>query len=392
MHPVAPAGAGTPDEPDVPDAPATAPAFLAARRARVRPPESVLGFIRSLRSYHFEVAFRAALAVALPLIVLAGLGRIDWAAYAAFGAMTALYGRNEPYSTRLRTVSVAGALMLAIIAFGLLLAVVQAPLWVLTGGLLLVIVVSILVASTAGLFPATAIFFVFGYAVVAQIPTAAGDVWPRLLVAVLAAGFAWLLTLSGALLRRAAGERTPALFKNLLRTAVAYPGAYRDPQVWLTIVQNVLGALAAGALALSLGFGHPYWAVVAVIAVLPPPRGAHSVARAVHRIVGTTVGVGISAAILLPGPPVWVLILVIGVGQFGAEIFIGRHYGVALLFVTPLALSVVHLVSVVPVENLLIDRVLETTLGGLVALVIVLMVRGLQSRRRRRHPFTEPAG
>jgi uncharacterized membrane protein YccC len=45
------------------------------------------------------------------------------------------------------------------------------------------------------------------------------------------------------------------------------------------------------------------------------------------------------------------------------------------VFVTPLALTVVHLTSPVPVPALLVDRVLETVLGSVVALVIVLLVR-----------------
>ncbi|TFD57479.1 FUSC family protein [Cryobacterium sp. Hh7] len=71
---------------------------------------------------------------------------------------------------------------------------------------------------------------------------------------------------------------------------------------------------------------------------------------------------------------------VVALGQFGAEILIGRHYGAALLFVTPLALTVAHLTS--PVPALLVDRVLETVLGSVVAQVIVLLVRA----RARRQP------
>ncbi|TFB73786.1 FUSC family protein [Cryobacterium glaciale] len=337
--------------------------------------------VLSLRAFQFEVASRAAVAAAVPLTLLVPLGQLDWAAYAAFGAMTALFGRNEPYRVRLRTVTVAGALMLAIITLALVLALVEAPLIVLTAGLVLVIVAGILVANTAGLFPATPIFFVFGYAVIAQLPTPGDEFWLRLLVAVAAAVFAWLLTMSGWLLRRVAGRREPELYKNLLRGALVRPDAIRDRQVWISIAQNVVGALAAGSLALALGIGHPYWAVVSVVAVLPPPGAKHSVSRAFHRMIGTTLGVGLTALVLLSGPPVAVLILVIALCQFGAEILIGRHYGAALLFVTPLALTVVHLTSPVPVPDLLVDRVLETVLGSVVALVIVLLV---QARARRR--------
>ncbi|MDJ0337686.1 FUSC family protein [Cryobacterium sp. PH31-O1] len=345
-------------------------------------PESLKQWVRSLRSFQFEVASRAAVATALPLTVLVLTGKLDWAAYAAFGAMTALFGRNEPYRVRLRTVTVAGTLMVAIIAFALVLAIIEAPLLVLTAGLVVVIVTGILVAATAGLFPATPIFFVFGYAVVAQLPTPADEFWPRLFVAVASAAFAWLLTMSGAVLRRVAGQREPDLYKNLSRNPDFLPGAITDATVWVSVAQNVVGALIAGSVAFAVGIGHPYWAVVSVVAVLPPPGAAHSVSRSLHRMIGTTLGVGIAALVLLPGPPVAVLILVIAAGQFGAEILIGKHYGAALLFVTPLALTVVHLTSPVAVPQLLLDRVLETVLGSVIALIIVLLARAHLRRRR----------
>lgn len=339
------------------------------------PPQSLKQWARSLRAVQFEVATRAAVATALPLGVLVQTGHLDWAAYAAFGAMTALFGRNERYRVRLRTVTVAGSLMMTIIAVALLLAILDAPLLALTIGLVVVIATAILVTATAGLFPATPIFFVFAYAVVAQLPTPGAEFWPRLLVALASAAFAWLLTMAGWLLRRLAGQREPTLYKDLTRVAPFRPGAIKAPQVWLSIAHNVVGALIAGSIALIVGIGHPYWAVVSVVAVLPPPGAAHMVSRAFHRIIGTTLGVGIAALVLLPDPPVMVLILIIALGQFGAELLIGRHYGAALLFVTPLALTVVHLTSPVPVAGLLIDRVVETVLGSVIALSIVVMVR-----------------
>lgn len=102
-------------------------------------------------------------------------------------------------------------------------------------------------------------------------------------------------------------------------------------------------------------------------------------------MVGTALGVVVTGLVLLPGPSVAWLIVVIAISQFGAEILVGRHYGAALLFITPLALSVVHLGSPVPVRALLVDRVVETALGGGVAIVLVLLFRfgaGALNRRR----------
>ncbi|TFC90230.1 FUSC family protein [Cryobacterium sinapicolor] len=340
--------------------------------------------LKSLRALDLEVASRASIAVVVPLVVLVLVGRIDWAAYASFGAMASLYGRNEPYRLRARTVSVAAAFLLVSVAAGLALSVTGASLPVLVLGLMLVITAGILLASTFGLFPGTPIFFVFAYLVCAQVPAPAHELLPRLLVAVASAALAWLLTMSGWAARRLAGDRFGDLFKQLPRMPLLRPAAFRDAQVWFTILQNLVGVLLAGGLALSVGIGHPYWAVVSVVAVLPPPRAAHSLSRAGHRIVGTVLGVAVTALVLLPGPSVWVLILVIAIGQFGAEILIGKHYGAALLFVTPLALTVAHLADPVAVPTLLVDRVVETALGGVVAVLIVLTVRGLARRRSRR--------
>jgi uncharacterized membrane protein YccC len=122
---------------------------------------------------------------------------------------------------------------------------------------------------------------------------------------------------------------------------------------------------------------------VSVVAVLPPPRARHTTSRAWHRIIGTLLGVIVTGLILLPGPPLAVLVLVIAIGQFGAEILVGRHYGAALLFITPLALTVSRLAGPVPVSTLLFDRAVETALGGAVAIVIVLIARARVARRER---------
>jgi uncharacterized membrane protein YccC len=338
---------------------------------------------RAWRALDVEVATRAAIAVAIPLVTLLAIGRIEWAAYASFGAMTALYGRNERYALRVRTVSVAAVGLIASIAFGTLMAAIQAPLWLLAVGLALVITIGTLVAATAGLFPPSPIFFVFSFTVCAQIPTAMEEVPLRLMIAVVCASFAWLLTMSGWLLRRLARSRSD-LFKPPSRTPVLRTAAWRDRLVWLAVFQNVAGSLIAGALAIAVGIGHPYWAVVAVTAVVPPPRAPQSTTRALHRIVGTAAGVFVTALVFWPDPPAVVLIIVAVVGQFGAEILVGKHYGAALLFITPLALCVSHLSSPVPVPQLLGDRVIETALGAVVGIAFVLLGRRwLRSRAAR---------
>ena len=299
-----------------------------------------------------EVGFRAAAAVAVPLVVLLAVGRLDLAAYATFGAFTALYGRNEPYRLRLRSVTIAGVAMLVSISLGVLVAVAGEPLWLVAPLLVLIVIAGTLLATAFQLLPTQPLFFVFALLVCAAVPTTAAQALPRIGLAAAVAAFSWILTLSGWLIRRWAGDRAAKTGAVLLKKLRRRPGidttVFRDPRVWLTAAQNAVGVLIAGGLALSLGLGHAYWAVVSLVAVIPPARAAHSISRSLHRILGTIGGVAVAAAVLVWSPPALVVILVIVVCQFFAEMLVGRHYGSALLFITPMALAVSHLAAPAP--------------------------------------------
>lgn len=332
-----------------------------------------------------EVGFRAAAAVALPLIILLAVGRLDLAAYATFGAFTALYGRNEPYRIRVRSVSIAAVAMLVSISLGVLVAVAGEPLWLVASLLVVIVVGGTLLATAFQLLPTQPLFFVFALLVCAAVPTTAADALPRIALAAAVAAFSWLLTLSGWAVRRWAGDRAARTGAVLLKKLHRRPGVdmtvFRDGRVWLTAAQNAVGVLIAGALALALGLGHAYWAVVSLVAVIPPARAAHSISRSLHRIFGTIGGVGVAAVVLIWSPPAIVVILVIVVCQFFAEMLVGRHYGYALLFITPMALAVSHLAAPAPLGTLVADRVIETVLGAAIGIALVLLARAIERWR-----------
>jgi hypothetical protein len=396
-----------------------------------------------VRAFDLEVAARAAIAAVVPLAILVAIGHVELAPYAAFGGMTAIFGRGEAYRGRIRTASIAAAALVASVSLGVAVAVAGGPgalgeaaaVPLTAIALVIVLVVGVLTVNVARLGPPTPLFFVFAVLVCASVPTPGDEAWLRIGVAAASAAFAWALSLSGWLLRRAvarpgasaspsappttdamspggsaatdevtpvgsaatdevstsapvssaspssrSGSKGASVFKPLREAAPIRWEALRDAAVWRTIVQHVVAGFVAGAIALALGIGHPYWAVVSVAAVIPPPGAAHSVSRAWHRVFGTLAGVVVTWLILLPDPPVWALVLVVAVAQFGAEVFVGRHYGVALVFITPLALVVAHLGQPVPVDVLLVDRVVETVLGCAVAILAVLAARALARR------------
>lgn len=335
-----------------------------------------------LATLSIEVGVRAAAAVAVPLLVLLAVDRLDLAAYATFGAFTALYGRNEPYRLRIRSVSVAGVGLLCSIALGTLVAVAGEPLALLVPLLIVIVAGGTILATMFQLLPAQPLFFVFSFLVCAAVPTPPAEVWLRIGVAVVVAAFSWLLTMSGWLVRRRADPaRHPVLLKALRRAPVVDITAIRDARVWLAVVQNVAGVLIAGGIALVFGLGHAYWAVVSLVAVIPPARAAHSISRSVHRVAGTVVGVGVTFLLLFWSPSPLFVIGVIVVCQVFAEVLVGAHYGTALVFITPMALAVSHLVAPVPLSALAVDRVLETALGAGVGILLVLAARWFERTR-----------
>ena len=69
------------------------------------------------------VALRAAASVAVPMLVLWATGHLEWSLYATFGAFTSLFGRTVPIRPRLVMQVQAGAVLVASVLVGTLIAV-----------------------------------------------------------------------------------------------------------------------------------------------------------------------------------------------------------------------------------------------------------------------------
>ncbi|MGG1909496.1 hypothetical protein AB1285_21160 [Microbacterium sp. NRRL B-14842] len=74
-----------------------------------------------------RVALRAAVSVAVPLVVLWAVGRLDLSIYASFGAFAALYGRHDVFRDRIRMQASAGGVLLLAMLIGTALSVLAAP-------------------------------------------------------------------------------------------------------------------------------------------------------------------------------------------------------------------------------------------------------------------------
>jgi uncharacterized membrane protein YccC len=148
---------------------------------------------------------------------------------------------------------------------------------------------------------------------------------------------------------------------------------------------------AAGSIGVLSGSGHPHWAMAAAAVPLSGADLPSSVYRGIHRIVGTLLGLVVVAAILLPWPgsplPAFpgheaaVLACLVIVLQFSTELFMTRHYGLAMVFFTPVILLIGQLAAPTDPSVLIAERAVETLVGAGVGILVVVLVR-----RRRTAP------
>jgi len=338
----------------------------------------------STRTTNLEGAARAAIAGGAPLALLIALGMPGYAAFAMFAGFTAIFGATEPYRQRMVTTGVAGALQAACMAAGLAVSLSGAPLWLQGTGLVVVIVVAVCTLSALQTIPAQPIFPVFAFCVSALVPVRPADLPLVATIIVGSIAWAWLVAMSGAVIRRVLHPRAPHVFRPIAQRKHRSLAVLRTPAVWETVGLNVVGAVVAGAVAESIPrLGHPYWAVIAVVSTLPAMRQRHTVVRAVQRFVGTIGGTVIAVGILLLEPSVWWIVVIAVVGQFFAEIFVARRYTVTLLFLTPLALVVSWLSLPEAPELLALDRIAQTTLGAVVSVGLLVVGRAVERRRGR---------
>ncbi|QDP97136.1 FUSC family protein [Microlunatus elymi] len=326
------------------------------------------------------VAIRAALSVAVPLLVLLGIGHIEWSLYATFGAFTALYGRTSPLRPRLRMQAFAGLTLTVSVLLGVLIGISPYRSWLLIPVAAVWATFIALIAHRRHWHPPGPLFPVFALGACASVPATWTDVPIALTVVVSSALFAIGLTALVSLLGRSGLIRK--LIKAGPRPTPARPkpaGSQQRLIEWRLRhypIRYAISVAIAGLIATSIGFiGHPYWAMVAAVVPMAAPDQGARLLRAAQRLIGTVIGVVIAGAILALDLPSLLVILIAALLQAGAELTVGRNYGLALLFITPLALSMTQLAHPLPIGELVRDRTVETFIGVAVAVIITLLTR-----------------
>ncbi|MEV7693552.1 FUSC family protein [Microbacterium sp. NPDC089189] len=316
-----------------------------------------------------RVALRAAVSIAVPLLVLWGLGRLDLSIYASFGAFAALYGRADAFGDRIRMQAAAALTLIGAMLIGTALSVVGAPAAVRVLVVALVAAVVTLVAAAGRWHPPGALFAVFAAGACATLPATAASFAAVLIVAGAGALFALLLTVALAALRGGLRDGRRIARARLGATAVE-----------MAIAVGA-GSALAGLAGLALLGTHWYWAMVAAVAALGGASVTARVVRGFQRLLGTVVGILLAAGLLALHLPPLLIIAAAVLLQVGAELFVGRNYGIAMVFVTPLALLMIELAVPADPALLIRDRILDTLVG--VAIGTVVAVLSARVRRGR---------
>jgi uncharacterized membrane protein YccC len=138
------------------------------------------------------------------------------------------------------------------------------------------------------------------------------------------------------------------------------------------LIRLVIASAIAVAVSAPLGVHRTYWVLLTVIAILQNGRRLRLTAlRGVHRVLGTLVGLGLFALVLLWNPHGLWLALTLATLQFVVELVVIGNYGVALVFITPLALLIAAQGDPRDVGTVVLTRVIDTLLGAGIALVVL---------------------
>jgi hypothetical protein len=157
-----------------------------------------------------------------------------------------------------------------------------------------------------------------------------------------------------------------------------------EPESRMILGRIVVAAVIAALVSLPLDVHRAYWIDLTIVVILQNGvRVRLTFERAVLRILGTVLGLGVFAgfaALQLHGV---VLGLVLGVLQGISEWVVTKNYGLALLTITPLALLFATQGGTIDVGSDVVTRLADTLIGAAIAVAVLFASWWLVLRWRR---------
>ncbi len=310
----------------------------------------------------WQLPFAVAVAAGLPMLLGAWFGEMSHMSYAALasvGAMAIVHVPSTRLDHRMAVMMAVAFAMIACHAFGQLsqfAPLVRAPV------ITLVAVFATMACRYYRVGPPGSLFFVLAAAIGAYAPGDAAHATTRLGVFALgsigAVIVAFLYSLH-ILRSRAPSPMSPP----------PPPQALLDSVVIDSLLVGLFVGLSLGAAQL-LGLEKPYWVPVSCLAVIQGVNLRAVWNRQAHRILGTMIGLAATWMLARYAAGPWTVAVAITVLTFCVEAAIVRHYGFAVVLVTPLTilLAEVSTLGHAGSSMLIAARFADTVLGSLLGL------------------------
>lgn len=133
-----------------------------------------------------------------------------------------------------------------------------------------------------------------------------------------------------------------------------------------------------------LHLSNPYWLPISCLAVMQGVTLEHIWQRSFHRILGTLVGLGLAWLLLLQHLTPLTVCIIIFVLQFIIEMLVVRHYGLAVIFITPLTILLAEAGSAISANpNVLIPiRFFDIVLGSVIGAIAGWLIHHEQIKEK----------
>jgi len=293
----------------------------------------------------------AALASGLPILLGAYAGELAYGLVASLGGLVFLYMPHTPLHHRMVAMMACAFGMTACYALGLL-GHFFAPALIPILAVLATLVT--MVCRFYALGPPGSLFFIMTASIGAYTPVTPLQL-PLLGLLALGSLLACLIGLAYSVLTL---PTQPA------KAIAALPPARFDFVVFDAIVIGIFVAISL-AVAQLLQLTKAYWVPVSCLAVIQGASLRAVWTKQMHRVIGTGIGLLLAWCLLLLPLPPWGMGLVMMGLAFVIEVLVVRHYGVAVIFITPLTILLADLASLghsAPSE-LIHARLVDTILG-----------------------------
>lgn len=319
--------------------------------------EHLLTVNQSRRPWHMPMV--AAIAISFPIFIGAYFDSISSGIKASLGAMVIL---NLPFTgslpQRLVTVMAWGFAMSLCFALGLIaqqVAVIKVPVFALIAFAIVVLGRYYSQPPPAGL------FVMMSTAIALFIPVSLSQILSATGLVMLGSGFSLIMALLYSLFLLATRPRT------------ALPRDSYQPE---TLSESIMVAgfvSLALSIALLLQMSYPYWAAVSCFIIIQGIHLRTMWVKQFHRLLGTLIGMGLAAWMLSWQLSSWQVAMAIFIMMLGIESLVDRHYGLAVILITPLTIFIAEYGSGLPLskqiyQQVIQARMLDTALGCLVGI------------------------